>query len=72
MTEKIPSPCISICQIEPDTEFCMGCYRTRREIARWPAMDGTEQRQLLSELKERRLQRTGIKRRPTARQTLPR
>jgi len=60
MSDKLPSPCISICQIDPLTDFCRGCYRTRQEIARWPALDGTEQRLILETLKERRTAQTGI------------
>ncbi|MGB1473057.1 MAG: DUF1289 domain-containing protein [Candidatus Puniceispirillaceae bacterium] len=66
--EKIPSPCISICQIDSVRQTCKGCFRTRQEIARWPAMDGVEQHQLLAELKQRRADQTGIVRRQTARQ----
>jgi len=66
--EKIPSPCISICQIDTVSQTCKGCFRTRQEIARWPAMDGAEQHQLLAELKQRRANQTGIVRRKTARQ----
>ena len=50
MAEKIPSPCISICQMDPIKNICIGCYRTRQEIARWPSMDGDAQRLLLDEL----------------------
>lgn len=57
---KLPSPCISICQIDPVTENCMGCYRTRQEIARWPAMNAAEQRDLLQTLKQRRAEQTGL------------
>ena len=67
MTEKIPSPCISICQMDPIKNVCIGCYRTRKEIGSWPAMNGDEQRQLLTELKDRRAEQTGIVRRTTSR-----
>ena len=58
--EKIPSPCISICQMDPVEEVCKGCYRTRKEIAQWLSMDGQAQRQLLEALKQRRTEQTGI------------
>lgn len=66
--EKIPSPCISICQMDPVKEVCKGCYRTRKEIAQWPSMDGAAQRQLLEALKQRRAEQTGIAPKQNARQ----
>ena len=56
----LPSPCISICQIDPETGNCLGCYRSRREIARWPAMSTDEQAELLQALKQRRSEKTGL------------
>ena len=56
----LPSPCISICQIDPETGNCLGCYRSRREIARWPAMSTDEQAELLQALKQRRFKKTGL------------
>ena len=66
--EKIPSPCISICQMDPIKEVCKGCYRTRKEIAQWPTMRGEAQRQLLEALKQRRAEQTGIAPKQNARQ----
>ena len=54
------SPCISICQIDPVTGHCLGCYRSRQEIARWPAMSTNEQANLLQALKQRRAEKTGL------------
>ena len=64
---KLPSPCISICQIDPVSQNCMGCYRTRQEIARWPAMTADEQQLLLQQLKQRRAEKTGIQARSSTR-----
>lgn len=36
------SPCINVCYIDPATGFCIGCCRTRREIAMWPTLNETE------------------------------
>ena len=69
MPEKLASPCISICQINPVDGFCSGCFRSRNEIARWPRMSYDEQRSLLDALKDRRAQTTGITRRPTRRRS---
>ena len=63
----LPSPCISICQIDPETGNCLGCYRSRQEIARWPAMSTNEQADLLEALKQRRAEKTGLHPRQTRR-----
>ena len=31
----IPSPCISVCVTDPDSDLCYGCARTTPEIAKW-------------------------------------
>ena len=67
MAEMLPSPCISICQINPQSGMCVGCYRSRAEIASWPRMTADEQSILLAELRQRRNDVTGIKRRETRR-----
>ena len=61
------SPCISICQIDPETGNCLGCYRSRQEIARWPGMSKDEQAKLLHALKRRRAEKTGLHPRQTRR-----
>ena len=68
--EKLASPCISICQIDPLSGACAGCYRTRQEIAQWRAMDYDAQAALLKELGERRTASTGVTRRKTRRRTM--
>jgi len=35
----VPSPCISICRIDPATGLCEGCVRTLDEIAGWGTMN---------------------------------
>ena len=35
MTEQAVSPCVNICQINPETGYCIGCMRTIDEIAGW-------------------------------------
>lgn len=36
--DEIESPCQRICLIHPDAEICVGCHRTRAEIAGWSRM----------------------------------
>lgn len=65
----LPSPCISVCQLDPVSGQCLGCFRTGAEIAAWRSMTADDQRDLLDRLRERRAAVTGIGRRPTRRPT---
>ncbi|HZX27889.1 MAG TPA: DUF1289 domain-containing protein [Telluria sp.] len=31
----VPSPCINVCEMAPDTGLCRGCLRTIDEIVAW-------------------------------------
>lgn len=31
----VPSPCVSVCQMDPASGLCRGCWRTLDEIAGW-------------------------------------
>ena len=64
---KLPSPCVSICQMDPQDGVCLGCYRTRAEIAAWRSMDQDDQLALLDILRDRRATATGVARRPSRR-----
>lgn len=64
---KLPSPCVSICQMDPQDGVCLGCYRTRAEIAAWRSMDQDDQLVLLDILRDRRAKATGVARRPSRR-----
>jgi len=34
----VPSPCLSVCRMDPARELCEGCFRTLEEIATWSRM----------------------------------
>lgn len=38
-SQPVPSPCIRVCSIDPATGWCVGCGRSRAEIAGWNRMD---------------------------------
>jgi predicted Fe-S protein YdhL (DUF1289 family) len=38
--EPVPTPCNSVCRIDPATGWCEGCLRTLDEIAAWRSLDG--------------------------------
>ncbi len=49
----VPSPCVSLCVIDPPTGLCAGCYRTLHEIAAWIDLSADERSALLAVLRER-------------------
>ena len=46
----IPSPCISVCQIDGVTDCCIGCLRTIDEIRDWPIMTAGEKTAALARI----------------------
>ena len=50
----VPSPCHSVCRIDPATGWCQGCARTLPEIAAWAGLDDEGKRQLWALLPARR------------------
>jgi uncharacterized protein len=40
----VPSPCLSVCRMDPNTEVCEGCFRTLDEIAAWSRMGDEDKR----------------------------
>ena len=49
-----PSPCISVCQIDSATGWCLGCKRTIDEIRDWMIMRPEERQRVLDALGQRR------------------
>lgn len=54
MSNEVPSPCRQVCQMNPETGYCIGCLRTIDEIADWVEMTDEEKRDVLTRLDERR------------------
>lgn len=48
----VPSPCTKLCQLDA-AGVCLGCKRTRQEIAAWPSLGSVGQRLLLDDLARR-------------------
>jgi uncharacterized protein len=55
----VPSPCVSVCRMNPDDGLCSGCLRTIDEIIAWGRMGEAAKRQVWSAI----VQRAGL--RPT-------
>lgn len=56
----IESPCIHICQIDPDAKLCVGCLRTLTEIACWGSMPPEARRAIMQDLPARAAARAGV------------
>ena len=52
-TSEPESPCIAVCVPDPDTGYCLGCFRTLDEIAAWTTMTAAEKHAVLAALKKR-------------------
>ena len=55
---SVPSPCISVCQMEGATGLCLGCRRTVDEIRDWIILTPDEKRAVLARIADRK-QRLG-------------
>ena len=53
---SVPSPCVNWCEINPENQFCRGCYRTLTEIAEWSDLSDLEKLEVLSKLPSRKPQ----------------
>jgi uncharacterized protein len=49
----IETPCVKVCVVEPETQLCIGCGRTRNEIASWIGMAANERHTIILALPER-------------------
>ena len=54
----VPSPCLSVCRMDPSTDVCEGCFRTLDEIAAWGRMGDADKRAVWG-LIERRIRERG-------------
>ena len=54
----VPSPCISLCRIDPATGWCQGCARSLDDITAWAGLPPQRKREVWAQLPQRR-QRMG-------------
>jgi len=54
LATPVPSPCSSVCRIDPASGFCEGCWRTLDEIVAWSTLSDQEKRAVWTELERRR------------------
>jgi uncharacterized protein len=60
---EIETPCIKVCVVDPATGFCIGCGRTRMEIASWLGISALDRRAIMATLSERMVNLTARHRR---------
>ncbi|MES2415292.1 MAG: DUF1289 domain-containing protein [Pseudomonadota bacterium] len=51
--DDVPSPCISVCRMSTVTDMCMGCFRTRGEIAGWSSAGADGKRAVWALIRQR-------------------
>ena len=49
----VPSPCVSICTMNPASQMCEGCLRSLSEIGAWSRADDAQKRQVWQLIAER-------------------
>jgi predicted Fe-S protein YdhL (DUF1289 family) len=49
----VPSPCISLCEMAPETGLCRGCLRTIEEIVQWGSAGDDYKRAVWAEIRLR-------------------
>ncbi|MEI6085720.1 MAG: DUF1289 domain-containing protein, partial [Verrucomicrobiota bacterium] len=49
--KSVESPCIAICRMDEADRVCLGCGRTRAQIAGWQEMTATEKTRVLAGLR---------------------
>ena len=50
---NVPSPCISVCTMDFDGNFCTGCWRSIDEIAVWSRCDDTQKKVIWAHIADR-------------------
>lgn len=50
----VPSPCVSLCKMDMERRYCMGCLRSIEEIIAWGKADDDFKRAVWAELPLRR------------------
>jgi predicted Fe-S protein YdhL (DUF1289 family) len=56
---EIDSPCVRICMLHPDTGLCIGCKRSRDEIAIWSRLSPEARQRVMDDLPTRRVAPAG-------------
>jgi predicted Fe-S protein YdhL (DUF1289 family) len=55
-TPRIESPCTRQCTLDPETDICLGCYRTLKEILGWSKYSNKQRQAVLGKLPARKME----------------
>lgn len=50
----VRSPCVKVCELDPENGLCRGCFRTQDERDWWIAYSELQQRDVLQRCEQRR------------------
>lgn len=53
LATPVPSPCVSLCKMDAERRYCMGCMRTIAEIIAWSKADDDYKRAVWAEIRTR-------------------
>ena len=51
---RVPSPCINLCRMNPQSGYCEGCLRSIPEITEWGGADDRRRLAILTEVARRK------------------
>ena len=51
--QKIISPCVGVCEIDLQSQLCIGCLRSTDEIAMWPQIDYEKSLEVMNQIAKR-------------------
>ncbi len=51
--QAMPSPCVSVCEMDEASASCKGCFRTLDEIAVWSILDDAEKQAVWAAIEAR-------------------
>ena len=53
-TSTVASPCVGVCELDLETDWCKGCWRSRDEVAVWSSADDRLKHEILTRARQRR------------------
>ena len=53
LVTHVPSPCVSVCVMDPQAEVCVGCWRSLEEIGAWSRMPDDAKRLVWQRIQQR-------------------
>ncbi|NOX72849.1 MAG: DUF1289 domain-containing protein [Alphaproteobacteria bacterium] len=70
--DEVDSPCVKVCVIHEGSGICIGCHRTRPEIAGWSRMSGKDRQEVIAALPARAPLLRGVRKGRAGRGAVPR